>query len=143
MWEWKKDSKSYLNDSLIKIYSEFSINQNEIKEIEIEALNLNGEQLLEITHVDALKITARWFSNLGEREKSAFLSGTLKDEEGNESDTYKELVKKAEKSTAFTFKSSKLGYSISLSKSKISSKVTEANNEGLVKYFKDTLLTSI
>ena len=139
----QKDSINYLNDALIKICSDYSLEEETMREIDIEPMKLDGEHLLEITRIDALKITARWFLNLGEREKSAFLSGTLKDENGNESDTYRELVKKAEKSTAFTFKSRKLGYSITISKSKISSKVNEANNESLVKYFKDSILNCI
>lgn len=139
----KRDSINYLNDALIKICSDYSLNEETMREIDITPIKLDGEQLLEISRLDALKITQRWFSNLGEREKSAFLSGTLKDEYGNESDTYKQLIKKAEKTTAFTFKSRKLGYPISLSKSKISSKVNEANEESLVKYFKDLMIENL
>ena len=133
----KRDSINYLNDALIKICSDYSLNEETMREIDITPIKL------EISRLDALKITQRWFSNLGEREKSAFLSGTLKDEYGNESDTYKQLIKKAEKTTAFTFKSRKLGYPISLSKSKISSKVNEANEESLVKYFKDLMIENL
>lgn len=139
----QKDSITYLNDALIKICSDYSLNEETMREIEITALKLDGEQLLEISRIDALKITARWFLNLGEREKSAFLSGTLKDENGDESETYKTLVKKAENSSAITFKSRNLGYPITISKFKISSKVTESNNESLVKYFKDLILECI
>lgn len=135
----KRDSVNFLNDSLIRICSDYSLNEETMREIGIIPIKLDGEQLLEISRRDAVKITAQWFSKLGEREKSAFLSGTLKDEEGNESDTYTQLVEKAEKSTAFTFNSRSLGYSISISKLKISSKVAEANEESLVKYFKETI----
>lgn len=140
----KNESVNFLIEKLKKLIIDLlREKENKLVDITVEKIKLTPDQLLEVTKKDAITITAQWFKKLGEREQTAFLSGNLEDEEGNQSDLYSLFLEKAEKSSSITFISEKLGYSLGVSQNKISSNVKEATYESFVNYFKELMIPII
>lgn len=153
IWILFKDKKSYLFIEGEEKSVKFIVSELEklgadlcrekletMKQIIIEQLNISSNILADILISDAVEITSQWFSKLGEKERTAFLSGQLKNRTGEESELYKKFKDIAKSSNTATFISEKLGYKITISKSKISSPDKESNAESIISFFNDIII---
>ncbi|MDO5849294.1 MAG: hypothetical protein Q4P18_07150 [Methanobrevibacter sp.] len=123
--------------SMILQIIQTSINNLE-KELISEKVDLK-ECFVEVINTDASKVTSSWFRKITPHDQSAFLSGTLRDDEGRESNLYRELKKTAQQQSSISIISKKLANKITISESKISSRNNEINHISLIDYFEKIL----
>lgn len=132
-------SIKFILPELKKIVAKKTNESGELRELVFYQFMI-GDLIADIIISDAIEVTGQWFKKLNERERSAFLSGQLLDREGGESDHYTEFKRKAERHSSVTFISKNLGYKITISKSKISSKDQDATPESIIDYFEREII---
>lgn len=116
------------------------IKNSEFKEIIHERLSIENDTFLEILHTDALEIYASWWKRVDEDLRSVFLSGNLKDKDG-EHEIFRLIKEKAGDISSATYLSNKVGYKLSISRKKFSITASKKEVEAgsLLKYFKENI----
>lgn len=152
VWILLKENKTYMfistNERSEDFISSMIINiiQSKLdlleKEIILKKIDLK-ECFLEVINEDASKVSSSWFKKINPQEQSAYLSGTLRDSEGRESELYKELKEKAKQQSSISIISKKLVNQLSISESKISSRGADVNAITLIDYFEKIILKFI
>ena len=143
VWIQIKENKSYMFISspnheefisdVIKNIIQSKI-ENLEKEITMEKIDLK-DCFADIIALDAIKVSGSWFKKINPQDQSAYLNGTLIDEEGRESALYSKLKESAKQQSSITITSRKLVNTINFSESKISSRNKEVTNISLIDYF--------
>ncbi len=143
VWIQIKENKSYMfisspgNEEFISDVIK-NILQSKIKNLEkeiiIEKVDLK-DCFADIIAIDAIKVSGSWFKKINPQDQSAYLNGTLIDEEGRESVLYSKLKDSAKQQSSITITSRKLVKNISFSECKISSRNKEVTNISLIDYF--------
>lgn len=114
--------------------------EENFKDIRYERLSLGNDTFLEILHTDAIKINASWWKRVDQDLRSVFLSGNLKDKDG-EHEVFKLIKEKAGDISSASYLSNKIGYKLAISKKKFS--ITASKNEveagSLLNYFKEII----
>ena len=143
VWIQIKENKSYMFISspnheefisdVIKNIIQSKI-ENLEKEITMEKIDLK-DCFADIIALDAIKVSGSWFKKINPQDQSAYLNGTLIDEEGRESALYSKLKESAKQQSSITITSRKLVNTINFSESRISSRNKEVTNISLIDYF--------
>ncbi|WP_304105265.1 hypothetical protein [Methanobrevibacter ruminantium] len=134
------DMEDFISSMILTIIQ--SHLENLEKELIMEKVDLK-ECFLEVINKDASKVTSSWFKKINPQEQSAYLSGTLRDSEGRESQLYKQLKEKAKQQSSISIISKKLVNKITISESKLSSRNQEINAISLIDYFEKIILPII
>ncbi|MGA2675891.1 MAG: hypothetical protein ABSE83_03235 [Methanobacterium sp.] len=113
---------------------------SEFKQIIYNRLSLNNDTFLELLYNDALEINASWWKKVDQDLKSVFLSGNLKDKDG-EQEIFKLIKEKASDISYATYLSEIIGYNLAITRKNfsITASKKEVNVGSLIKYFRDTI----
>jgi len=130
-----KDRPSrYISGRIREVLSENGYN------VEIERLEISNEALLRIVSQDFVRINSSWWKRIGEDLRAAFLSGRLRDTEG-ENELYRLIEERAGEITVANYLSRRLGFNISISRKKgsIATGRREVDPSVIVNYFKEVV----
>ncbi|RLI76933.1 hypothetical protein DRP05_11645 [Archaeoglobales archaeon] len=84
---------------------------------QVERLNISNDALLRIVSEDFVRINSSWWKRIGEDLRAAFLSGRLRDSEG-ENELYRLIEERAGEITVASYLSERLGFNITISRKK-------------------------
>lgn len=107
---------------------------------ELKRISISNESLLDIIAKDFVKLSASWLKRIGEDLRAAFLSGRLRDSEG-ENDLYKVIAERAGEMSSATYLSRKLGINVTISRKKgsIAVRKKDLDPSALVDYFREVV----
>ena len=110
------------------------------KDLQYERLSLENDTFLEILQTDALKINASWWNKVDLDLKSAFLSGNLKDKDG-EHEVFRLIKEKGGNISTAYYLSTKIGYRLNMSRKNVSITASKKEVEAgsLLNYFKEII----